>query len=362
MSELAETHRDRRAGVASVLSSDLGGLMATSVHSVRYLTGFAGSHGAVLVTSSGAAWLATDARYLERAATEAPGIECVEARRAGPSMVAKARELGIGRLGYDAASVTVEGLEALERAAAGQLDLVPTSGLVERLRAVKEASEVATITRACEITARAFESVAAELAPGVTERQVAWELTKAMRERGAEADAFDAIVAFGPHSAIPHHEPTDRPLAKGDLVKLDFGARVDGYCSDLTRTVVLGPAADWQRELHAQVRELQAELRAQAVPGAKPADLDAAMRTRIAEAGHETLHGLGHGVGLAIHEDPFLVDRSPAPPLQPGSVVTIEPGIYLPGRGGVRIEDTVLVTDASGPRVLTDTTRDLIEV
>lgn len=355
-------HAGRREALARVLSPDLGGLLVTSVENVRYLTGFAGSHGAILLDRTGDSWLATDGRYLERAAAEAPDVECLEARRAAVTLVGKARELGIARLGYDGASTTVEALDALMKEAAGQVELVRAPHLVEQLRSVKDPAELAVIERACAITAQAFEAVAGGLVTGMTERDVAWQLTVAMRERGADADAFDSIVAFGPHSAIPHHEPTDRPLQRGDLVKLDFGARVDGYCSDMTRTVVLGPGAAWQRELHEQVRQLQSGLSDAAVSGAVPSDLDAAMRASLLGEGHHPLHGLGHGVGLAIHEDPFLTENSPAPALRAGCVVTIEPGIYLSGRGGVRIEDTVVVTESGAPRVLTTAPRDLLEV
>jgi Xaa-Pro aminopeptidase len=234
--------------------------------------------------------------------------------------------------------------------------------VVEEQRAVKDAAEVAAITRACEITARAFEAVIDELRMGVTEREIARLLIAAMQDRGAAGPAFDAIVAFGPHSAIPHHEPTDRPLARGDLVKLDFGASYEGYCADMTRTVVLGPAADWQREIHGEVADLQAELRTAAAQSSLPRDLDAAMRERLDRLGRPTLHGLGHGVGLEIHEDPFLTEDSPAPALQAGTVFTIEPGVYLAGRGGVRIEDTLVVQESGQPRVLTEATRALIEV
>ncbi|HVT22075.1 MAG TPA: M24 family metallopeptidase, partial [Mycobacteriales bacterium] len=186
-------------------------------------------------------------------------------------------------------------------------------------------------------------------------------LLGALRAAGADGPSFPSIVAFGPHSAIPHHSPGDRPLGRGDFVKLDFGALVDGYHADMTRTVVFGSAADWQRELHGEVMRIQAELAAVVAPGAVPAQLDADMRAGIAAAGHEVAHGLGHGVGLEIHEAPFLTEQSPAPPLEAGMVVTVEPGIYLADRGGVRIEDSILVT-ADGSESLTRSPRQLIEI
>jgi Xaa-Pro aminopeptidase len=354
-------HDARRSVVAAALPDDLDGLLVTAADNVRYLTGFSGSHGAVLLDRAGRGVLATDGRYLERAATEAPGIECLDIRRAGPALVAHAKRLGIARLGYEPASVTVAALDGLVAAADG-LELIRAPRVVEAQRVVKDQAEIAAIAKACEITVDAFHLVIGELKPGVSERDVARRLVGAMQDRGASGPAFDAIVAFGPHSAIPHHEPTDRPLSRGDLVKLDFGAAYEGYCADMTRTVVVGTAADWQREIHGSVEQLQAELRGAAVRGAMPRRLDAAMRERLGALDHAPLHGLGHGVGLAIHEDPFLTEASPAPALRAGAVITIEPGIYLSGRGGVRIEDTLVVQESGEPRVLTDTTRELIQV
>ena len=352
----------RRSSVAGGLPEDIDGLLVTAAENVRYLTGFSGSHGAVLIDRGGSGILATDGRYLERAAAEAPGVECVEARRATPALVEHAVTRGIARLGYDAGSVTVEGFDVIAAAAGDATTLVRGPRIVEALRAVKDPAELEAVSRACEITAAAFHAVIEGVGAGVTERELDWQLQAAMRANGAQGPAFDAIVAFGPHSAIPHHEPTDRPLARGDLMKFDFGACVDGYRADMTRTVVLGPAADWQRELHAQVAHLQAELRRAAVAGTLPRDLDAAMRKGLTGLGHDPLHGLGHGVGLAIHEDPFLTENSPAPPLEVGTVFTIEPGIYQPGRGGVRIEDTLVITESGESSALTETTRALLEV
>jgi Xaa-Pro aminopeptidase len=203
--------------------------------------------------------------------------------------------------------------------------------------------------------------VVAQVRVGVSEREVSWWLRSAIRENGGDDLAFDSIVAFGPHSAIPHHEPTDRALAAGDLVKLDFGAQVGGYHADMTRTVATTPVADWQRDLHALVHRIQQDCRAAACVGALPRDLDTLARDAITAAGHSAAHGLGHGVGLEIHELPFLSATSTADRLADRVPVTIEPGIYLPDRGGVRIEDTVIV-GADGARSLTTSSRELIEI
>jgi Xaa-Pro aminopeptidase len=217
------------------------------------------------------------------------------------------------------------------------------------------------LREACAITSDAFADLVDRLRPGVTEREVSWWLESSMRERGAEAPAFDSIVAFGQHSAIPHHEPTDRELAAGDLVKLDFGACYDGYHADMTRTVVMAPGASWQRELHALVAAVQRAMVEAAVVGAVPRDLDREAGSSIEASGHRVAHGLGHGVGLEIHEDPFLTPSSEAEPLVADVAITIEPGIYLPGQGGVRVEDTIVV-GPGGPTILTTSPRDLIEI
>ncbi|HVT65166.1 MAG TPA: Xaa-Pro peptidase family protein [Mycobacteriales bacterium] len=351
----------RHDAVAACLPDDVDALLVTRPENVRYLSGFTGSNGALLLQRDTAPVLATDARYVLQAAHEAPGLEVLEASRVGPALLERAAVDGVGRLGFEAHQVTVESLGQLEAVAAGRFELVAAGKPVEEQRAVKDPDEVEALRRACGATDRAFETVLGRLAAGITEREAEWELINAMREAGAEGPSFPSIVAFGPDAAIPHHRPSHRTLAPGDLVKLDFGALIDGYHADMTRTIVFGRPAGWQRELHDEVKAIQAELASLVAPGVVPADLDAEMRTRIAASGHEVAHGLGHGVGLEIHEDPFLTERSPASPLVPGMVVTIEPGIYLAGRGGVRIEDCVLVTEVGGES-LTTSPRELIEL
>lgn len=354
------THERRRRALAELFTADADAYLATTLVNVRYLTGFTGSNAAVLVTPDGAAVLATDGRYVTQATHECPGVDILTTRRLGPDLLGRAATLGHRRVAIERHAVTVTAYDVLRDAAADTVALVDGGEAVERLRAVKDDGEIDLLTRACAITDDVFAAVLPSLRPGVTERDIGWRLREEMHRRDAEP-AFDSIVAFGDHSAIPHHRPTDRELAAGDLVKMDFGACVGGYHADMTRTVCCGRAAEWQRELHDLVATIQRAARADVRPGAVPVELDTTTRERIEAAGHEPAHGLGHGVGLEIHESPFLVPGSTAARLVDRVAVTVEPGIYLPGRGGVRIEDTVLVS-ADGAEPLTTSPRELIEI
>ncbi|HEX3824357.1 MAG TPA: Xaa-Pro peptidase family protein [Mycobacteriales bacterium] len=354
-------HEQRRTRLIASFPDTIDAILVTRIVNVRYLTGFTGSNGAVLIRRTGEPLMATDGRYLTQVAAEAPELEILDARAVAPAMVERTRSLGVGRLGIEAGDVTLELNEVLTDVAGDALSLVATDGMVERLRSIKDAGEVEALARACEITDAGFGEILPRLRPGVSETDVAWWLHGSMREHGAEGLAFDTIVAFGPHSAIPHHRPSDRTLEAGDLVKLDFGARYDGYHADMTRTVVISPAAEWQRDLHAVVRQIQQDCREATVIGASPRDLDQLARDSIEGSGHQAAHGLGHGVGLEVHELPFLSVQSSADRLVDRVPVTVEPGVYLPGRGGVRIEDTVIV-GADGARSLTTSSRELIEI
>ena len=349
----------RRSDVLARIGLDVDAVLLTKLVNVRYLTGFTGSNGALLLRRDGASVLATDGRYQEQARAQAPDVELIDTRMLGPDLVSAAVRAGGRRVAIERHHVTLAAYDLLLAAADGA-ELVGAGEVVEGLRVRKDDEEIAALQQACAITDRAFAAVLEHLRPGITEREVAWQLLSAMRADGAESAAFETIVAFGPHSAIPHHRPTDRVLERGDLVKLDFGARAGGYHSDMTRTVVCGPAAEWQRELHAQVLEVQQQCSAATVVGAVPVELDRLARRLIAGHGNDLVHGLGHGVGLEVHEQPFLGPLSGAARLEDRVPVTVEPGIYLPGRGGVRIEDTVLV-GPQGAHPLTTSPRDLIE-
>lgn len=354
-------HHERARRLARALPESIEALLVTDSRNVRYLTGFTGSNGALLVFRDIPPVVSTDSRYLVQIAAQSPDLECVDARDPAAALAARAAAEGVGQLGVEATDVTLAQRERLVSAVAGAAELVAVTGLVEGLRCVKDGPEIAVLSRACAITDLAFADLLGSLRPGVSEREAAWMLETSVRAHGGDGMAFDSIVAFGPNSAIPHHEPSDRPCARGDLVKVDFGAKVDGYHADMTRTIAVPPVADWQRDLHAVVFAVQETCRAATVVGARPAELDELARREIEAAGHASTHGLGHGVGLAIHEAPFLTASSTADRLVAHVPVTIEPGVYLPGHGGVRIEDTVLL-GSDGARALTTSPRELIEL
>ncbi len=335
-------------------------LLVTKLESVRYLAGFTGS-AAILLVAPGRSLLLTDGRYRDQAAAELAGAgvdaELEIANVAGQMEALGRAAAGIGRVGLEARSVTW----ALERQLAELLDgssLVPTLGVVEELRQVKDPGEIARIEAACDVADVAIAQLKPMLAQGCTEGELATELDAEMRRRGSSGAAFETIVASGPNSAMPHARPTSRAIGPGELVVLDFGATVDGYRSDMTRTFCVGePPADLVDLVDAVFAAQRAGLRAVA-EGVPASEVDRACRETLADAGFGDafLHSAGHGVGLEIHEAP-AVSKDSADILPVGAVVTVEPGAYLAGRGGVRIEDTVLV-GPSGGRALTKSTKD----
>lgn len=348
---MSDIHAARRNRVRAALADrGFDAVLISSLVNVRYLSGFTGSNAALLLGPTGGAdddTLATDKRYAVQAAEQAGDLPSVIERGVGPALVKAAAAHGARRIGYESHIVTVDGLRALTDAAE-HVELATIERTVEAVRTVKDATEIEALRTACVVADRAFGDLltAGGVRPGRTERGVARDLDARMAEHGAHAISFDTIIAAGPNSAIPHHEPTDRPLASGDLCKCDFGAMVDGYHSDMTRTVVLGPPADWQRELYELVASAQrAGVRA-VTPGAALAAVDDAARSVITAGGYgaEFTHGLGHGVGLEIHEAPFFAATATGT-LATATAVTVEPGVYLPGRGGVRIEDTLVVRE-----------------
>ena len=356
-------HRLRRGRLGERLPAlGLDALIVTRLPNVRYLSGFTGSNGQAVVAADGSAVFLTDGRYEEQSSHEVPDVPRVAYTEGYPRpLVEASRTLGASRVGFERRGLTYAGWERLSEVAEG-LELVPADDVVEALRRAKDPEEIRLIARAQGFADQAFEKVVLNggLRAGVTERQLARELEDAMLDAGAEDRGFDSIVAFGANAAEPHHHVTDRGLARGDLVKLDFGARSDGYHSDMTRTVAFGEPEPRLREIRDVVAQAQRAGVAAVRPGVSSVDVDAAARSVIAAAGLADAfpHGLGHGVGLEIHEDPFL-RWDAGEDLVEGMVVTIEPGVYIPGLGGVRIEDMVEVT-ADGGREIPRSTRELI--
>ncbi|MEV0358934.1 aminopeptidase P family protein [Nocardia sp. NPDC050697] len=367
---LVPDHAGRRSALRSLLvENGVDALLVTDLVNIRYLSGFTGSNAVLLVHS----WdtrgseertvLCTDGRYRSQVAEQVPDLRAEIARACAPRLVELAGEWQLGRIGYESHVMTVDQHRGLAEQRTG-LELVPVPGLVEQLRMVKDGYEVDRLAAACAAGDAGLATLLERggLRPGRTEREVARDLEWAMFEHGAAGVAFETIVATGANSAVPHHRPTGAVLAVGDFVKIDFGAIVDGYHSDMTRTFVLGPAAEWQREVYELVRESQRAGREALHPGARTGDVDAAARDVIEAAGQGEffVHGLGHGVGLRIHEAPGIA-KTATGTLLSGVAVTVEPGVYFPGRGGVRIEDTLVVREG-GPELLTRTGKDLTEV
>ncbi|MFM1966996.1 MAG: hypothetical protein RL134_2721 [Actinomycetota bacterium] len=357
---MPEVHAQRRTRAwreLHVTRPEVTALLVTSLANVRYLTGFTGSNGVLLLREEDAI-LGTDGRYAVQASEQCPDLPVHLDRLTVPSMASAWMSAGGGVLAVESDHMSVTDLRVVE----GAIGAAPqeTAGVVEACRITKDLHEIALIEQACQVSDAALQAILPRVHAGITEREIARWLEAEMFARGADALSFETIVAGGPNSAKPHHEPSTRPLAEGDLLLIDFGAEVGGYHADETRTFVVGEPAEWQREIHSIVAEAQGAGRTAARADTPLLEVDTAARALVAGAGYGDYfdHGLGHGVGLQIHEAPFFSPRSTGM-LPAGSPVTIEPGIYLPGRGGVRIEDTILVSE--GPsRSLTTSPRDLM--
>ncbi len=339
----------------AIEAAGCGGLLVTSLVNIRYLTGFTGSAALVLVTPDEVLFV-SDGRYGGQAEEQlaAAGVGArIEITGTGQREVLQAAASGLDRLGLEAAAVTWAQQRRYDEEWFPAADLVATNGLVEALRIVKDEGEVARIEAAAHLADAALAEVRPLLLERPTERQFGLALDTAICRLGADGTSFETIVASGPNGAKPHHRPSERRVGEGDLVVVDFGARVDGYCSDMTRTLMVGDPSPAQRRMLDVVAASQQAGVDAVRAGALTADVDAACRAVIAEAGwgEAFVHGTGHGVGLQIHEDPRVAATATAT-LAAGHVVTVEPGVYLPGVGGVRIEDTVVVT-AEGCRALT---------
>lgn len=339
-------------------SRDLDAFLVTERLNVRYLSGFTGSY-AVLVVLCDAAFLLTDSRYVEQATGETYGCT-VEQIDLGfvPGVVDLFQRLGSAVIGFEESAMTYAEWRELDEAIGG-VELIPVENLIAKFRMIKDDDEVSSIRKAAQLADEAFAHVSKIIRPGITEREVALEIDLFMRRNGAEEAAFETLVAEGERSALPHAKPTDRRIREGEFVVLDFGARVDGYHSDITRTLLSGAADEKRRQVYETVLEAQRRAISAVRPGLQGSQVDSVARDYIAEKGYGEYfgHGLGHGLGLEIHDGRILTKNSEII-LRPGMVVTVEPGIYIPGWGGVRIEDDVLIT-SEGCEVLTCSPRAL---
>jgi Xaa-Pro aminopeptidase len=333
-------------------------LVFLNLSNIRYLAGFTGSDG-VLVLGRDSGRFLTDSRYVTQAAAEVTVFETSQYRIKLEGICSELKSMGARKVGFEAEHTTVAQLNAIAEALPG-VELKPIGAELDDLRIVKDDEEVGLLARCAEIASRALLDVLAKIRPGAVEREVALTLEFAMREAGADDKSFDFIVASGPRGALPHGKASDRKIGTGELVTLDFGAVYKGYHSDETVTVAVGRPDDRQREIYSIVKDAH-DLALEAVrPGISFRELDSKARSHIDNKGYGSYfgHGLGHGVGLDVHERPAVSPRSDGV-VEEGMVFTIEPGIYIPGWGGVRIEDTLLVT-ADGYRLLTSVPKELM--
>lgn len=333
------------------------GMLITSGPNIRYLSGFSGSAGALMVRD-GEATLYTDSRYAIQAEEETRGVG-VRIVSGVAAAAALSEDRGGGRIAFESEIISVAGHERL-RAIMKDGDLVPVDGQVEALREIKEPGEVAAIEASLRVTAEAFEEGARRAVEGATELEVAASIERAMREKGASAPAFESIVGSGPRGALPHARATSRRLARGEPVVVDIGAMVNGYASDMTRTLFVAEADSRGREVHEAVAGAVRRAEEAVRDGIPVSDVDAAAREHLLAstfAEHAYGHGTGHGIGLEVHESPRVAGGR-TERLREGMVLTIEPGVYIPGWGGVRIEDVVLV-EKEGCRLLTPTPKEL---
>jgi Xaa-Pro aminopeptidase len=337
-----------------LVDKELDAVLISQAHNRRYLSGFTGSAGTLLITAE-RALLATDFRYYEQMGREAPDFELakIETRFSDllPSLVA---DLGVQRLGFESQSVTVDELQTLTEAA-NEIEWVPLKDTVETIRKVKDEAEIDTLRRSAALTDAAFAHLLDTIVPGMTEREAAWEIEAYMRTHGASKVAFDLIVAAGPNGALPHAQPGGGIIEPGAPVVIDIGCVLDGYCSDMTRTICLGQPSAKYLEVWGIVLKAQEAAEAAIRAGTNGKEADAFARDLIADAGYGDYfgHGLGHGVGLAVHEGPGA-SRLSEDTYTAGMSLTVEPGIYLPGEFGVRIEDLVIIREG-GVEILTGT-------
>jgi Xaa-Pro aminopeptidase len=340
-----------------MLKNDLPTLIVTSRPNIYYLSGFTGSNATLFITEK-ENFLLTDFRYLEQAEKEAPAFKILKADREVGKKISELSS-SLTRIGIEEEEVSWAQYKKWEKEFAG-VRLVEASKLLGQLREIKDREEIEIIRQAVEITDRAFKQILNRIKLGVEEREISLELEFFLRREGASAASFEYIVASGFRGALPHGVASEKKIKNGELLTMDFGAKYQGYCSDLTRTVSIGKPTLKQKEVYNLVLEAQLAALEAIKPGLKGKEIDRVARDIISKAGYGEYfgHGLGHSVGLEIHESPFLNTREEKV-LEPGMIVTVEPGIYIPGWGGVRIEDMVLVTN-SGAEVLTQASKEFI--
>lgn len=337
---------------------NIDGILITNEYNRRYMTGFTGTAGVAIVSQNDAVFI-TDFRYTEQATAQIKDYRIVQHEATLLEEIAtQVKAMGIKLLGFEKDSVSYGTYELYKNII--QADLVPVSGLIEKIRLIKTAQEINIIKVACEIADHAFTHILDYIKPGKTELDVSNELEFFMRQQGATQSSFDTIVASGLRSALPHGVATNKVIEKGDFVTLDFGALYNGYISDITRTVAVGEPSEKLVEMYNTVLASQLLALEKVGPGLTGIQADAIARDYLTEKGYGEAfgHSLGHGIGLEVHEGPGLSKRSNTV-LEPGMAVTIEPGVYVPGVGGVRIEDDILITE-SGNELLTHSTKELI--
>jgi Xaa-Pro aminopeptidase len=341
----------------------LDALLISQPENLRYLSGFTGSSGWLFISGQNAI-LATDFRYVEQAKGESPDFEIIQTKQELRDWLPSAvSDLRWHKLGFEANYISYEGYHKLSEAINTKqvnLGLVPTTGIVEQLRSIKEPEELEFITKAVALTDAAFEQARTIIRPDITEKEVSWEIEKFLRQEGSEGMPFEIIVASGLNSVLPHAKPTEKIIHSGEPVLIDMGARINGYCSDFSRTLFFGKADKTFREIYNIVLKAQTTAIEGVESGMDASQADRLARSVVEQAGYGDAfgHGLGHGVGLAVHESPALGPSS-SDSLADGMVFTIEPGIYLAGQGGVRIEDMVVLENGKA-KVLTKAKKDLL--
>lgn len=342
--------------VGQLPERNLDAMLISAPENRRYLSGFTGSAGYLLITPE-RAMLFTDSRYTEQATNQAPDFQVVQVKGGWDWFLEQLKETGVQRVGFESRHMTVATydnvLDALkEDGNLGQVSLVAASGIAEEYRVIKDQQEIALLQKAIDASDSAMEAVCPTIKEGMTEKEVAWRMEMAMRDFGADGLSFDTIVAAGPNGAMAHHMPSDRPIQAGEPIVIDMGAIVDGYCSDITRTVVVGEPDETFNKIYDIVLGAQLTAINTVKSGMTGEDCDGLSRTVIADAGYGDNfgHSLGHGVGLEVHENPRVGPKS-SDTLEANMVFTVEPGIYLTGWGGIRIEDIVVLGD-DGAKVL----------